>query len=327
MEIESITKLTKDLKQAASTLSDQEARYLVNLYYQMQDNRLRAAGQLRAMKDVPHQTLAFFEGQAEMLEEQIKKALDVYSMSSAVGEWSRSIVGIGPVIAAALMAHIDISGCPTAGHIWRYAGLDPTREWLGAQKSQDLVNSFMKEYGTDLNDTLYGLCERMNVNPENMLRIATTTPTGEEVKLSKIRLINAFARRPWNADLKVVCWKAGESFVKVKGKETDVYGKLYDVRKAYETAKNDRFEYKEQAERILSTKRFGSDTDAKAAYEKGQLPKGHIHARSKRYAVKIFLSHWHRVAYRAHFKVEPPKPYAIEILGHAHEIRCPNYPF
>jgi hypothetical protein len=55
------------------------------------------------------------------------------------------------------------------------------------------------------------------------------------------------------------------------------------------------------------------------------LPPAHIHARAKRYAVKLFLAHYQQVAYELHFGKKPPNPYPIEILGHAHMIDPPNY--
>jgi len=62
-----------------------------------------------------------------------------------------------------------------------------------------------------------------------------------------------------------------------------------------------------------------------AAYSKGILPPAHIHARAKRPIVKLFLSHWHKVAYQVHYGEKPPSPYAIEHLGHVHEIPVPNW--
>lgn len=55
------------------------------------------------------------------------------------------------------------------------------------------------------------------------------------------------------------------------------------------------------------------------------LPPAHIHSRAKRYAVKIFLSHLFSVWYELENHEKPPKPYAIAILNHAHEIPIPNY--
>ena len=135
-------------------------------------------------------------------------------------------------------------------------------------------------------------------------------------------------KRPWNASLKTLCWKIGESFVKVSNNPKDVYGKLYQRRKAQEEEKNERLEFKDQAEKKIemikknkvSWGSFQKTVSYIDSYSKGKLSPDHIHSRAKRYAVKMFLSHLHAEMYRDHFHVEPPKPFAIEILGHAHTI-------
>ncbi len=258
--LEPVKRLGRDLISATATLSDAEARYLVDSYYQMQGNRITAQHQIRCMTDTAerHLVLSWVMANAELLENQINRALDAYSKVSEIGRWSRDVKGVGPVIAAGLLAHIDITKAPTAGHIWRFAGLDPTRTWGKKQK------------------------------------------------------------RPWNASLKTLCWKLGESFVKVSGKDDAVYGKIYLERKEYENAKNENGDYREQAE--AGAKRVGKSTESYKSYKEGKLPKGHIHARAKRYAVKLFLSHWHENAYRFEYGQEPPLPYPIAVLGHAHKI-------
>lgn len=264
-DLEPIVRLTRDLKNAAVTLSPAEARYLVDAYYSIQEYRKASGNQVTALSKSgePCSVIAWLNEQMATLEGQIKRALDAWTDGQPMGRWAKSIMGIGPVIAAGLLAHIDITKAPTAGHIWRFAGLDPTATWDKGQK------------------------------------------------------------RPWNADLKVLCWKIGQSFVKVSNNPKDIYGKLFQQRKAFEQAQNEAGMYAAQAARILDTKRIGKDTDAYKWYSQGKLPPAHIQARAERYAVKMFLSHWHAVAYRQHFGVEPPKPFAIAILGHAHEIEPP----
>jgi LAGLIDADG-like domain/Transposase IS116/IS110/IS902 family len=121
------------------------------------------------------------------------------------------------------------------------------------------------------------------------------------------------------------CWKLGDSFVKQKGRESDVYGKVYAERKAWELERNERGLYAAQAAASLAEKRI-TDKDLKATYEAGKLPLGRIELRARRYAVKLFLSHFHWVSYQAHFGTPPPKPFVIERLGHAHFIAPPNWP-
>jgi hypothetical protein len=129
--LNSVQRLTRDLRNASRTLTKLEARFLVDAYYQMQKDRIRAAHQNRTLEKSgePHDVLAWFAQQREILEDQVRRALDAYSAGQIVGTWARSITGIGPVIAAGLLANIDIGRAPTVGHIWRFAGLDPTVKW------------------------------------------------------------------------------------------------------------------------------------------------------------------------------------------------------
>lgn len=259
IELEPVGRMSRDINTAAITLSIQEVRFLVDTYYQMQENRKRSGNQLRSLSEneEPHAVLSWLDNQNTTLENQIKRALTSFVAHDTIGEWATSIKGIGPVITAGLISHIDITQAPTVGHIWSFAGLDPTTTWGKKQK------------------------------------------------------------RPWNGQLKTLCWKIGESFVKVMNRGS-YYGQVFTERKAYEQAKNEAGDYADQARNILKNKNFGKDTKAIKFYEKGQLPPGHIHARAKRYAVKLFLAHLHEVMYRNAYGDAPPKPYAIDQLGHAH---------
>jgi hypothetical protein len=129
--LEPVQRLTRDLRAASVTLTAAEARFLVDAYYQMQDNRIRSAHQARTLgkEGEPHAVLDWLETQSRTLEDQLRGALKRYAESQPIGEWALSITGIGPVITAGLLAHIDIRKAPTVGHIWRFAGLDPTMRW------------------------------------------------------------------------------------------------------------------------------------------------------------------------------------------------------
>jgi hypothetical protein len=261
----------------------------------MQEDRKRSGNQVSALStsEEPHEVINWLFAQRETLESQIRRALGAYSQGHPVGRWAESITGIGPVISAGLLAHINMQpwtcyrddrqevGCKpdipctprcayvrleTVGHIWRFAGLDPTVTW----------------------------------------------EKGE--------------RRPWNADLKVLAWKIGESFVKVSSNDKDVYGQVYLERKALEQERNERGELAMQAADKLGRFNIGKDTDAYKAYSEGKLPPAHIHSRAKRYAVKLFLSHWFHVAYEVKWAQTPPKPYILTRPGHVHFFGPPNWP-
>jgi hypothetical protein len=259
-----LQKLRRDIREGLATLTLSEARFLVDAYYSTQDYRMQAANQVRAAEgdSEPHEVIVWHFQQMRLHENEIRRVLDAYTDShpSGMGVWAKSILGIGPVLSAGLLAHIDVAKAPTVGHVWRFAGLDPTRDWGKGEK------------------------------------------------------------RPWNAKLKTLCWKIGESFVKVSGNERSQYGKLYKARKEQEIERNLRGDFKDQAAKILATKNFRDDTQAKAHYQAGHLPPAQIHARARRYAVKLFLAHFWEESYRRHFGTEPPLPYPIAIMGHAHRI-------
>lgn len=259
-------RLRRDLRQAAALLSPTEARFLVDTYYQMQEDRKRASNQVRSMESEPHTLLSWVAERTGALEGSIRSALGVYAAHNPVGRWSMSIVGIGPVISAGLLAHIDIERAPTAGHIWNFAGLNPGVTWEKGEK------------------------------------------------------------RPWNAGLRTLCWKVGESFVKTQNHEHSFYGPLYRERRAIEEAQNASGALADQAAAKLDRFKIGKATTAYAAYSQGILPDAHIYARSKRWVVKLFLSHWHSVAYQVRYGREPPVPYALTLPNHAHLIQPPNWP-
>src|SRR5206468_1575636 len=98
--------------------------------------------------------------------------------------WAYEQIGIGPVIASGLAAHIDVAKANSISAVWKFAGLAP---------------------GFD-----------------------------RKVKGQKLA---------YNARLKVLCWKAGESFVKVSGKDGATYGKLYAQFKREEIARNESGKY------------------------------------------------------------------------------------
>lgn len=260
-----VTRLTRELKEVARDLGPRQARFLVDTYYQIQEMRKQTGNQIRADEsedDAPLPIVEWLHGYLRKLEQRIKLLMKHYSQGHPVGEWAMNIKGIGPVLSAGLLAHIDITRADTAGSIWRFAGLDPTVTW----------------------------------------------EKGE--------------RRPWNAKLKTLCWKIGESFVKVSGYEDAAYGQIYAERKALEIERNETGEFEEQA---LARAEANPHHAQVETYKDGRLPDSHIHARAKRYTVKLFLAHWHHVAYEVHYGEEPPKPYIIEHGGHTHFIEPPKW--
>jgi hypothetical protein len=114
--------------------------------------------------------------------------------------------------------------------------------------------------------------------------------------------------------LKTLCWKLGESFVKVSGKPDATYGKLWAEFKREEIVRNDSGKYAKAAAAELAIKKF-KVIEARKILESGRLTDAHLHARSKRRAVKLFLAHYWSVGRKA-AGLAVREPYAKTILGH-----------
>ena len=315
-----------DLRKAADILTAHEARFLVDMYYTMQETRKRSANQVRALTSSgePNDCVQHFTRESVKFEGDLRYALGRYAAAQRIGQWAQSITGIGPVISAGLMAHIDIEKAPTVGHIWRFAGLDPNSDWKGRVKAEAIVKEHLGKRKPTPEDVL-AISQKMNgIGYEAALRHATTKNDGSPRDLTADSIASAFALRPWNAKLKTLCWKIGESFVKVSNHPDDIYGHIYAERKLQEQDRSLQGDYKDQAD--AKAAKVGKGTEAYKAYSIGQLPPAHLHARAERYATKLFLAHWHHVAYASHFGKPPPKPYVIEHMGHAHYIAPPNWP-
>ena len=90
----------------------------------------------------------------------------------------------------------------------------------------------------------------------------------------------------YNNNLKEVCIDLGKNFVKYSAKEECFYGQLAN-----------------EALQSFSSKEKNFIKD-KPIYELGKLPQERIDAQAQRYAVKIFLAHWHAVAHYEAFGIE-----------------------
>ena len=350
---EPIRLLRKDLRAAAKLMSAAEARYQVDLYYQIQDFRKATANQIRSVEKTgePILTIDWTFATMELMESTIKRALEEYTDAepSGMGVYMKGVVGIGPVIAAGLLARIDIKKTRTVGGVWRFCGQDPTSVWLGKKGAQDAVEKHWNGKATP-EENVARLATEYHRSIESLLKLARD----EKGRITKASTIAALAKRPWDAAAKVLCWKAGESFTKLSGRDDCFYGQKYLERKAMEWEKNLTGAYSNQARDILAAKQFGKDTTAYAWYSSkmspslarrsldGQgdeisllkpqkvgdeipmLPPGHIHARAKRWAVKLFLSHVYEEWYRRVYKKEPPVIYSIAMMGHLHKIDPPK---
>jgi hypothetical protein len=130
-------RLGKEVILEASKLSNPEARFMVSSYYASQEMRKRLDMQLRHLgKDaiiIPQYLNTAAEGFSG-IEADMAKILEKFAAKTLVGRWAMNQVGCGPIITAGLLAHLDITKAPTAGHFWSFTNINPIQEWKKGEK-------------------------------------------------------------------------------------------------------------------------------------------------------------------------------------------------
>lgn len=297
---------TKDVRRILKEqpIGTNEARLLVDLYYQVQKARVGTSNRInglirdavkRGEAEEPHELMDLLLEQFHTVEENIATGLKIYTKNHEMFWFFDATVGIGPVLSAGILAHIDINKAPTVGHIWRFAGLDPTlprakkgekRRYNSALKTicWKAGESFVKTSGHE--DGFYGRLykERKQLEWERNLR-------GEYAEQAEAALIE-----------------------KNYGKTTDAYAWYSGLCSA------------DLARKSLAAGKTPSAADCKE--DDGglrMLPPAHIHERATRYARKIFLSHLHECWWeQTHPGEKAPVPWIIAHGNHGHRIYPPQ---
>lgn len=329
---ESIKRLTKDLKEAARTMGPAEARFLVDAYYIMQEQRKRSANQLLALTktDEPHLVLDWLEEQSTLLERQVARALDIYGLAHALSRWARSIVGIGPIIAAGLLCHIDITKADTVGKIWRFGGVDPTSKWEKGKKRPYnselkrlifLIGESFTKVQSHEND-VYGKVYIARKVLEWDRNAKGLLSEQAQKRLKQVKIGDATEGKKWyggEIDYRVY------RFLSVHFEKRNAKRKLNGQQPiTWTTPSCAQIESANLSDAIKESKLLEQKW-IKKLIPIPMLPPAHIHARAKRYAAKLFLSAYQEVAYFLHYQRLPPLPYPLAKLeGHTHYIGIPN---
>lgn len=346
-----ITKLSKDMKDAAKLLGILEARYLVKSYYTHQRARIRGGHLVdRCIEaEVPTEILQWMYGNLDKIETDVKNSLGIFAAEYSVGEWLQGITGIGGVLSAGLLTTFDIRE-------------RLRKQCTCADKHQDQKHGqgfrMMRPIGGDLNNGILrfrctGRRGKGEKDGDDDVKRDKSCRVEHEIDVNKItvddgilirpKTASAFYRfagldpeiswesgqiRPWSEFAKTLCYKLGESWIKTQNNDSDFYGHLFAQRKEYENAKNLSGDYEELAsERALAV---GKGTLAYKYYSDNKLPPAHINARSRRWAVKMFLSHFHDTCYRDYYGEAPPVPFVFSkaykgIETHTHYIPPPEF--
>lgn len=352
----------------AAELTKPAARLLVANYYAAQESRKRADLQMRHLGDkgteVDIGLLQYFGDSYAQIETNYQRMLKAYAESTRVGRWQMSNYGVGPVISAGFLAHLDISGCPTAGHFWNYAGLNPTQKWL----SQEYTKGFIKA----TRDTIKGdwpalihLCRETHRRPLALLQSAQLIeeiPNPDEVReFLKKRKAKAVIKAEFHADnmlqealeddelvaayerlIPTFKWKWDEiqSTLAKRPYNPHVKQLVYHFGECVKRVSNHEEAfygalYRQRKQIVVERNEQGyyaerakgyktNSSEVRAQLKEGRLPASNLDRQACNWAAKIYLSHLHGLMYWDQFGMPPPRPYTIQFLGHGHEIEIPN---
>jgi len=214
---------------------------------------------------------ASFEGDIEKI---IKSQLKNYALYN---QYLARITGIGPMLAAGLIAYIDdIEKFDHVSSLWQYIGYGMNRYCGNCKKPTYLTVKY------DTGKTAKKL------HPLEACPICK-----EKTQTILQRRISGYQSN-WNDKLKVLAWKAGISFVKQTPTRSK-YRALYDKIK--------------KAEHQLHPNKVTENS--KTLYNDG-----HLHNRAMRKVVKIFLAHlWQ--TWRRQKGLVATEPYTKQLLGHS----------
>lgn len=343
-EVLDLVKMDKSVKKSFAAIpTKEEARYLMDIYYQTQNRRIVIQNQLRAIKQgvdnqsevngAQNQTfLEWYLYNCINMEAQIAKGLDAFSDSNFLSRWAKSVKGIGPTIATCLSANLEIfpndAGTDTdmhAGNWWSYCGLnDNNRPWISKDQSKEIVEKVIAEHDGVIDlDTVAGISALTQWPVSHYEKLALD----DKGNWSKTKLINSSSIIPYNKKMKVLMFKIGHSFMMNKNKEDSLYGRHLKLRAEMEAVINEDGGYAEQAENILSKYNYGKSTVAYSYYSQGKLPPAHLAMRAQRYATKLFISHLFEAQYYNMFGRRIKNPYVLSFVpGHADYIE-PEVPY
>lgn len=331
-----IGKLSKDVRQAAQSLSRTDAGWIVDQFYNFQEDRKRAGLRHRKLVKTgePQELVQWTFETSRNFELAMKHALGEFASTYRVGRWLRSIYGIDKVLSAYLLVKLDIRKAKRSSHFLRFAGLDPSLSWLGKVKSKKLVDRVIDKeepFGELTPDKAEIIFEETGQHALKALEVWEEYRLGSTVTNGKEALTKWLSRMPWNGKLKAkVLFGMGEVMVKFSNRPECYYGQLFKRKKAELKKKNERGLFREVANKKMADGLVAKTTETWKHWEAGHLSPGHIHNRARRWTMSLLISHLHEVMFMDYHGEKAPLPYIFEAPGdlshdHRHYIPPPKF--
>jgi len=325
-------------------------RRLVDVLYDVQDVRIRTANRLRQM---PKRTAALYVKPLKLLEADLTKEIErILQTEPIYFNFLKYVKGIGPRISGCIISETMIRFVKIPKKEY-----DEAKKRLDSQGNSEAPKTSASHFNDEAHDKIasqnvseshykcasQGHVENQRSNAsqgENeahykqaftreQLELAQKTKGGDYL-IPTLRGIAAFptvskywawwglhvvdghapkrrrgSRINWSPKMRVLAWKIGKQFVMHGDRYRDIY-----------------LEYKRRLQRERPTPQdCPRYEECKATLKKREKPpcKGHIENMSRRYAVKMFVSHlWEK--WRRLEGLPVRDPYAIDRLGHSTKV-------
>jgi hypothetical protein len=332
-----LKRVSTGIVEKAADMSRPEARALIGYYFRVRLLRQSSTRRLQILKngnlelgieEEDHPMLNYARLESNRLLDQIVQAIDIWSDVNVPSRWAKSFEGIGPLVGAGLNAYIDPEKGRTVSQVWRYAGFDPSCKWWWKEDEVQAILKMAKlKFGEpDLEVTVRWIAKQINVGYHSFLR-RCYIPSQPEITWRSLR--RGIKRLPWNKQLKQICYHLGMVFLRNRNNKDHFYGQAYDYRKKFEEDRNEKGYYKEMARERLATRFTTIDREGSPylAFIQDKIPPHHVDKIARRWAIKLFLEHFHQVSFYERYGMLPPRSYRVSMLGGQDRYVCPNWPY
>jgi Transposase IS116/IS110/IS902 family len=290
-------------------------RNMVEIYYDSQQFRMRTVSRLKkssndeSFKEICEETIAVYLKQETRIAARLKTEMQSHIMS----QWLYANYGIGPILAAGLVAYVDeIERFGTVSKLWKYAGMSTIDVCQDCGK-RIIEDGARGAWILHLADRLFEQSQKNKDKKKKMthsecIEKATSRvclcPNPTKKTMADRRVIGQMLE--YNPKFKNLCFLIGDQFIR---QMRSPYRKKFDEYKLdYSTRPDLKAEIEER-------KRAPKDENDKFAV-KGTA---RVHSMARRKAVKLFLSHFWQT-WREVLGLPAPEPYAIAHLGHVDKI-------
>lgn len=320
-KIKRLTRPTGDIRIAAVDMSMVEARLVLRQFLELQPAQMSTKAHYKNLVKAGHtnSVMRFVKNSTEYVRTyQYKELLDIWTEKFPEARWAKSIFGIGSIIAAGLVCHIDFNKVKSPSSITQHAGQAPNSRKVTIEAAYALMEQSMELYGDTPKDThIKWLCKQLDKDFNTFHKFCRKK--GRPYHWDQI--FSAIRWPSYDPTLKHICLLLGNTFILKKS----LYQAIYRERRDHwEIPRNEAGLYKKVAAKQLKMFNYKPWKDPYKCYTAGYLPDGHINNRARKYAVKIFLSHYYSVYYYIRTGEVPYNAYAIDILSGHKKILVPN---